>query len=146
MDHVGGKGGVGTLVALGAHVSVAPDGVQRGVVMGDGGNGLTAVALAAGNVAPGSVDVLCLLRVAGHTGLHIVKLDGPMGIGQVNVGDFWDLRAISEGGPHHPGDAQKRARRIGLDFGVFVVPGRSLPVFVSPYRSGHFLLGRGYRG
>jgi len=147
MHHVGGKGDAGALVALGAYVSVAADGVQRGVVMGDGGNGLTSVALAAGEVAPAGVHVPGLLRVAFHTGPHFVEFDPPMSISQkATYPEFRTLGTIREGGPEHPGDAHKRAHAPRLSFVFFVIPGRVLTVFVSPERGGHFFLGRGRRG
>jgi hypothetical protein len=147
MDHVGGKREAGTLVALGAHVSVAPDGVHRGEVMGDGGNGLTPVALAAGEVAPGSVEVPGLLRVAFHTGPQFVEFDPPMGISQIGAyPDFRSLGTVREGGPERPGDAHKRAHGPRLSFVFFVIPGRALTVFVSPERGTHFFLGQGRRG
>jgi len=114
--------------------------------MGDGGNGLTPVALAAGEVAPAGVDVVGLLRVAFHTGPHFVEFDPPMGIGQKGAyPEFRTLGTIGEGGPEHPGDAHKRAHAPGLSFVFFVISGRALTVFVSPYRGGHFFLGRGRR-
>src|SRR3974377_769343 len=83
MHPVGGKGDAGALVALGAYVSVAAAGVHRGVVMGDGGNGLSPVALAAGEVTPDSVVVSGLLRVASHTGPQFVEFYPSMGISQI---------------------------------------------------------------
>jgi hypothetical protein len=147
MDHVAGKGGAGALMALGADVSMAADGVQRGVVMGDGGNGLTPVALAAGEVAPAGVDVVGLLRVAFQAGPHFIEFDPPMGISQkAAYPEFRTLGTIREGGPEHPGDAHKRAQVPRLSFVFFIIPGRALTLFVAPQRGAHFFLGRGRRG
>jgi len=115
--------------------------------MGDGGDGLTPVALAAGEVTPDSMVVSDLPRVAFHTGSQIVEFDPPMGISQIGAyPDFRGLGTVREGGPGHPGDAHKRGHAPRLSFVFFVIPGRALTVFVSPERGAHFFLGRGRRG
>ena len=77
--------------------------------MGDGGNGLTPVALAAGEVAPAGVHVPGLFGVAFHTGPHSVESDPPMGISLKGAyPEFRTLGTVREGGPEHPGDRPQK--------------------------------------
>jgi hypothetical protein len=62
-------------MALGTHIGVLADRIHGRVVVLDAGNGFTAVALAAGEIAPGCMDIRSLRWMAVFTPQVLVKLD-----------------------------------------------------------------------
>lgn len=81
MDHISGKRCTGPFVALGADIGVAPNGIHCRVVLVNPGDGLTQVALHAGDITSSAMEAVALCLVTAYaTSTHSEIRDPSMGI------------------------------------------------------------------
>ncbi len=142
MYHIGGIGGVGSLMAFGTHIGVPADGVHGRVVMLYAGDGLGPVALAAGEVGPDRMNVPGLVNVAFLATAPLVKSDSPMGIGEPGAGAHLSRRrAIGKETTPHPRYLHHGKHAAGLDLVLFIKAGTNLIFSVTADGGGHLFLG-----
>ncbi len=82
MDYIAGIGGTGAFMAFGAYIGMPTNRIHGRIIMVNTGNGLTAVALAAGEVGPDNMDIPGLCEVALFAPSAVIKLDAQVRVGQ----------------------------------------------------------------
>ncbi len=80
MNDIAGIRGAGTFVTFGTNVCMLSDGIHGRKIVIDTGDWFTTVALAAGEVCAGRVDVSCFINVAVLAASTIIKFDSQVGI------------------------------------------------------------------
>jgi len=127
--HVTGERGTGTLVALGADITMLADGVKGRVIVPQTGYGLSSVTLPASEIGPNRVYVFCLFHVTVLTAPSLVELDTPVGVCQSGTNAYRRCgRTVRENATGYSGYFYQRSHPARFDFVLLIEPGADLTI------------------
>jgi hypothetical protein len=97
MDHISGKGSIGSFVAFRTDIGMPSDGVQGGIIMMEAGDGFRAMALPAGDIGMGGMNIMGFTNMTRFTPSVIIEFYAPVGVSQkITIADGCSSGAVSK--------------------------------------------------